>query len=37
MLNLVDVIDGQYRNNIVKQTHIPIKQEMHQALGWKYT
>ncbi|HIF9334005.1 TPA: IS6 family transposase [Photobacterium damselae] len=35
MLNLIEVIDVKYLNNIVEQSHRPIKQKMRQALGWK--
>ena len=35
MLNLIDIVDIKYLNNIVEQSHRPIKQKMVQALGWK--
>ncbi len=35
MLNLIEVVDVKYLNNIVEQSHRPIKQKMAQALGWK--
>ena len=35
MLNLIDIVDIKYLNNIVEQSHRPIKQKMAQALGWK--
>ncbi|MGR5522287.1 IS6 family transposase [Vibrio sp. PNB22_4_2] len=35
MLNLIEVVDVKYPNNIVEQSHRPIKQKMSQALGWK--
>lgn len=35
MLSLIEVIDMKYLNNIVEQSHRPIKQKMVQALGWK--
>ncbi|QSH59601.1 IS6 family transposase (plasmid) [Photobacterium damselae subsp. damselae] len=35
LLNLIEVIDVKYLNNIVEQSHRPIKQKMRQALGWK--
>ncbi|WP_235103029.1 IS6 family transposase [Photobacterium carnosum] len=35
MLNLVEIVDIKYLNNIVEQSHRPIKQRMIQALGWK--
>ena len=35
MLNLIDIVDIKYINNIVEQSHRPIKQKMVQALGWK--
>ena len=35
MLNLIEVVDVKYLNNIVEQSHRPIKQKMYQALGWK--
>ena len=35
MLNLIDIVDIKYLNNIVEQSHRPIKEEMVQALGWK--
>ena len=35
MLSLIDVVDIKYLNNIVEQSHRPIKQKMVQALGWK--
>ncbi|MGR5230588.1 IS6 family transposase [Photobacterium damselae] len=35
MLNLIKVLDVKYLNNIVEQSHRPIKQKMRQALGWK--
>ncbi len=34
-LKMVEVIDVKYLNNIVEQSHRPIKQKMRQALGWK--
>nr|WP_232576507.1 DDE-type integrase/transposase/recombinase [Photobacterium carnosum] len=35
MLNLIEVVDVKYLNNIVEQSYRPIKQKMVQALGWK--
>jgi transposase-like protein len=35
MLNLIEIVDIKYLNNIVEQSHRPIKQKMVQALGWK--
>jgi transposase-like protein len=35
MLNLIEIVDIKYLNNIVEQNHRPIKQKMVQALGWK--
>ncbi|WP_040757900.1 IS6 family transposase [Vibrio scophthalmi] len=35
MLSLIEVVDVKYLNNIVEQSHRPIKQKMIQALGWK--
>ena len=35
MLNLIEVVDVKYINNIVEQSHRPIKQKMYQALDWK--
>ena len=35
MLNLIEIVDVKYLNNIVEQSHRPIKQKMYQALGWK--
>ncbi len=31
----IEIIDVKYLNNIVEQSHRPIKQKMVQALGWK--
>nr|WP_237155974.1 hypothetical protein [Photobacterium phosphoreum] len=35
MLNLIEIVDIKYINNLVEQSHRPIKQKMVQALGWK--
>ena len=35
MLNLIEIVDVKYLNNIVEQNHGPIKQKMYQALGWE--
>ena len=35
MLNLIKIVDIKYLNNIIEQSHRPIKQKMEQALGWK--
>ena len=35
ILNLIEIVDVKYLNNIVEQSHRPIKQKMVQALGWK--
>ncbi|PSW91415.1 DDE-type integrase/transposase/recombinase, partial [Photobacterium iliopiscarium] len=35
MLNLIEVVNVKYLNNIVEQSHRPIKQKMVQALSWK--
>ena len=35
MLNLIEIVDIKYLNNIIEQSHRPIKQKMEQALGWK--
>ena len=34
-LYLIEIVDVKYLNNIVEQSHRPIKQKMVQALGWK--
>ena len=31
----IEIVDVKYLNNIVEQSHRPIKQKMVQALGWK--
>ncbi|WP_394799269.1 DDE-type integrase/transposase/recombinase [Photobacterium damselae] len=35
MLSLIEVVDIKYLNNVVEQSHRPIKQKMYQVLGWK--
>lgn len=35
MLNLIEIVDIKYLNNIIEQSHRPIKQKMVQALCWK--
>ncbi|MCQ1061188.1 IS6 family transposase [Photobacterium sp. ZSDE20] len=35
MLNLIEVLQVKYLNNIVEQSHRRVKGKMHQALGWK--
>ncbi len=35
MLNLIEIVDVKYLNNVVEQSHRPIKQKMAQGLGWK--
>ncbi|WP_297479449.1 DDE-type integrase/transposase/recombinase [uncultured Photobacterium sp.] len=34
-LYLIEIVDVKYLNNIVEQSHRPIKQKMVQALSWK--
>ncbi|MGF1758160.1 DDE-type integrase/transposase/recombinase [Photobacterium sagamiensis] len=35
MLNLIEVLQVKYLNNIVKQSHRKVKGKVHQCLGWK--
>jgi len=35
MLNLIEVLQIKYLNNIVEQSHRRVKGKMHQCLGWK--
>ncbi|QUJ70445.1 DDE-type integrase/transposase/recombinase (plasmid) [Photobacterium sp. GJ3] len=35
MLNLIEVLQVKYLNNIVEQSHRRMKGKMNQALGWK--
>ncbi len=35
MLNLVEVLQVKYLNNIVEQSHRKVKGKMHQCLEWK--
>jgi transposase-like protein len=35
ILNLVEVFQVKYLNNIVEQSHRKVKGKMHQCLGWK--
>jgi transposase-like protein len=35
MLNLIEVLQVKYLNNIVEQSHRKVKGKMHQCLGWK--
>ena len=35
MLSLILMLDVQYLNNIVEQSHRWVKQKTRQALGWK--
>ncbi|MFC1503483.1 IS6 family transposase [Pseudomonadota bacterium] len=35
MLNLIEVLQVKYLNNIVEQSHRRVKSKMYQAFGWK--
>ena len=35
MLNLIEVLQVKYLNNLVEQSHRKVKGKMHQCLGWK--
>ena len=35
MLSLIEILDIEYLNNIVEQSHRWVKQKTRQALGWK--
>ncbi len=35
MLNLIEVLQVKYLNNIVEQSHRRVKGKMHQCFGWK--
>jgi len=35
MLNLIEVLQVKYLNNLVKQSHRKVKGKIHQCLGWK--
>jgi transposase-like protein len=34
-LNLIEVLQVKYLNNIVEQSHCRVKGKMNQALGWR--
>lgn len=35
MLNIIEVLQVKYLDNIVEQSHRRVKGKMHQSLGWK--
>ena len=35
MLNLIEVLQVKYLNNLVEQSHRKVKGKMHQCLEWK--
>ena len=37
MFYMIQIIDIKYLNNIVEQSHRPIKAKMRQALGWLFS